>query len=301
MPPAWILFAISAALLAGGVEGFARAADRIPIPARFRILLAGIGFALPPILVAFVAGLDIYPKLAVAVLLGSSIANVGLVLSLSTLTRPLEAKSPQVQRAIPLVLGFTLLLWFLARDNQISGFEGGLLLASGIGAACYLIRIPAAPPRESAPDSTWTMIVLALTGLGWAIGAAILLARSCTDSAGLIPETGIGGTAFAFAILGPALAARGAFAGILAARAGDGDAALGGIACGTILTSSLGFGVLALAQPLVVIVTVVDAFPAALVSALFLLAIRINRNRTSRWEGLLQLAAYAGFVAWVLR
>jgi len=293
-----LMFAMSAVLLAGGVEGFARGAEKLGVPPRFRVLLTGLSFALPALLVAFVAGFGSYPKLAVAVLLGNCIANVGFVLSLSTLARPFEAKNPQLRPTIPMVIVLTLLVWFLARDNELNRLDAGVLLAAGIGCAVVLVGGPPAPRPASQP---FTGSVLALAGLGWAAGAAVLLVRACSDQDGLIPASGIGGTAFALAVLGPALALRGVAAGVVAARTGDGDTALAGVVCGSIVTLFAGFGILAIAKPLVVIETVqMNVLPAAAIAPLFLIAVRMNNMTTRRWDAVLQLAAYAGFVAWMV-
>lgn len=94
-----VLFAMSVVLLAAGAEGFARGLLRLKLPAKFRILTVGLTFSAPVLVVGIVAGYGGYPRTTVAITAGSVIANVGLVLALATLARPLTARGSELRTA----------------------------------------------------------------------------------------------------------------------------------------------------------------------------------------------------------
>ena len=297
------LFAMSAVLLAAGAEGFARGLMRLKLPARFRFLAVGLTFSAPVLVVCIVAGYGGYPRTAVALTVGSSIANVGLVLALATLARPLTARSHEVRTATPLVVVASLLALFLVRDNRLEQWEGGVLLAAAVVASVLLVRAAndPLPDVRGSEGSSWIGVVLALTGLGWMLGAAVLIVRTSMASHEVVDQLGIGGSAFLFAVTVPALALRGIATASAAARRGDGDLVLQGAIGGSLIDLLIGLGVLAVGQPIFLLDRMVmEVFPAAAIATLFLISVRVNDLRTRRWEGVLQLLAYVGFVIWLL-
>ena len=298
-----VVFAMSVVLLAAGAEGFARGLLRLKLPPKFRILTVGLTFSAPVLVVIIVAGYGGYPRRTVALAVGSTIANVGLVLALATLARPLIARGTELATTLPLLVAATLLALFLVRDNHLDQWEGGLLLAAAIGAGFILARSPNAstPPAHSSESASWVPVVLTLTGLGWMVGAAVLLVRSSMESDDVVDQLGLGGSAFLFAVTLPAISLRGIATAIVAARNDAGDLALQGVVCGSLINVLVGLGVLAVGQPIFLNNrAVMEVFPAAVIATLFLISIRINCLTTRRWEGAIQLVAYVGFVVWLL-
>lgn len=295
-----VLFLISVLLIGAGSEGFARGLSRLGVPGRYRFLMNGLCFSAPVLAVSFAAGFGGYPRTAVAIAVGSHIANVGLVLALATLARPVVGTRPEIRTAIPLLVCASLLAWFLARDNALSLVDGVVLLGAAIGVGVLLVResSPLPPPVHAPSERSWIGVVLAVAGLGWMIGAAVLLVQSME---GVVKEAGIGGIVFGLTAVAGGISVRNIAAAIVAARRGEGDLVLEGAIGGSLINLLFGLGVLAVGIPVPMPDRMLmDVFPAAAIATMFLISVRVNGLRTRRWEGLLQLATYIGFVLWLL-
>lgn len=91
------------------------------------LTIVGFGTSAPEMLIGALASMDGAPALAVGNAIGSNIANIGLVLGITLLVRPLIVNSDTLCREFP-VLGLVMLLVFgLMYDQHLSRFDGGVL------------------------------------------------------------------------------------------------------------------------------------------------------------------------------
>ena len=85
----------------------------------------------PELIVSLNATLDGLPSFAIGNVLGSNIANIGLVLGIITIIYPIKLKQRFYYTDFPLLMISTALFYFIIyTDNQISRTEGFILLIS---------------------------------------------------------------------------------------------------------------------------------------------------------------------------
>ncbi len=83
-------------------------------------------------LIGALASMDGSPALAVGNAIGSNIANIGLVLGITLLVRPLIVNSDTLRREFPVLAVVMLLAFGLIYDQTLSRFDGGVLFVGFI-------------------------------------------------------------------------------------------------------------------------------------------------------------------------
>lgn len=315
------LLAAGLALLAVGTGGLVVGAarlDRATGRGAFAVGLVAVGFG------PCVAGLaldlalvlrqappreaELFAAAALGTAVGGNVASVLLVLGAAALARPITSSARVVRTALRLLLGATALFWFLARDNSISRLDAGVLLGAAVGALVLLVRAARQEPAERrvafagwVPERfpLWLAGLLALAGLGAVVGGAWLAAGELLGArtALHLRVQVVSITILAFGAALPALAGA-----VTASRGGRPDLAVG-LSVGPALFNLLFVvGAVAMVQPLALTEhAILNEVPAMGLCALLLVPVLLH-GRVPRWEGLLLVAAYAGFVAWqVLR
>lgn len=104
----------------------------------------------PELLVSLQAALDGSPAIALNNVIGSNIANIGLVLGITALIGPIAVSKDFYKLNWPVMLGFSLVLYyFLKNDNLLSQIEGGLLF---LGLVVFLFFLIKSAKEESVDD-----------------------------------------------------------------------------------------------------------------------------------------------------
>ncbi|MBL4775925.1 MAG: calcium/sodium antiporter [Mariprofundus sp.] len=124
---------IGVALLVWGadrfVDGAASVARNMRVPPMvIGLTIVSIGTSLPEMIVAAMAAFDGNRDLGIGNVLGSNIANIGLVLGVTALIVPLTVKSLTLRREMPVLFLVTALAFALMADGELS-FNDGLILA----------------------------------------------------------------------------------------------------------------------------------------------------------------------------
>ena len=95
----------------------------------------------PELLVSLQAALDGYPAISLGNVIGSNIANIGLVLGITAILGPLSVDKDFYKLHWPAMAIFSVLLYFfLKNDNVLSLVEGAILVVSIIAFLVILIR-----------------------------------------------------------------------------------------------------------------------------------------------------------------
>ena len=118
----------------------------VGIAKKFRISNMIIGMTVvaygtsTPELAASIAAAGQHTELILGNVVGSNIANIGMVIGISAILIPLVVEKTTVRKEIPIMIGVSLLLIALSLDNGISQWEGGLLIAGLFGFTYFLFR-----------------------------------------------------------------------------------------------------------------------------------------------------------------
>jgi cation:H+ antiporter len=239
-----------AALLFGGhslVTGASSLARRVGIsPLMIGLTVVAFGTSSPELALNMVAVTD-SPELAWGNIVGSNMANVGLVLGLACLISPLMVRGAALHRDLPLVLGatalFTALVFLPSAAEQIAGLDrrDGIVLLAGFLIVLALwyragrrdMNDPLVTEGQRADTgrSTAASVSLLVGGLLLLLGGAWAAERGAVDIARHIglSEAVIGLTIVAVATSLPEVATA-----LIAVRKNEND-----IAVGTVLGSNL--------------------------------------------------------------
>ena len=113
----WIaaLFFVGVILLLGGgnamVHGSSRLAKILGIhPIIVGLTIVALGTSMPEFLVSMIAALKNKPDLALGNIIGSNVSNLGLILGLSALARPIAVHPKLLKFEVPLLVGVSMWL-----------------------------------------------------------------------------------------------------------------------------------------------------------------------------------------------
>jgi len=114
------------------VDGASSVAKNLRVPSMvIGLTIVSIGTSLPEMIVAAMAALDGNRDLGIGNVLGSNIANIGLVLGITALIMPLAVKSMTLRREMPVLFLVTAFAFALMADGELS-FNDGLALMVGL-------------------------------------------------------------------------------------------------------------------------------------------------------------------------
>ncbi len=264
------------------------------------------GTSLPEMTVSTVSAISGSPEIALGNVIGSNIANLGLIIGLTALFRPLPVERSFLRRDFPILAVVTgVLIYFLA-DGSVDRFEGVVLTLAGVAYTIFLIVSTRGKADEGAEaveiDASMSrgkqvaLIALGLAGLVGGGRLGVLGAVGVAEAIGL-SERVIGLTVVAVGTSLPELAAS-----LMAAWRGQSGMALGNILGSNIFNVIFVLGVSALIQAITVPggrALQIDLGTMVAFTALFGLFM-MTRRRISRAEGSLLVLGYAAYTAYLV-
>jgi cation:H+ antiporter len=312
-----LLLGMGVGVLYFGAEWLVRGATRLAgalgvSPIVIGLTVVSMGTSAPELVVCLVAALRGNPDLAIGNVMGSNLANIGLILGLTAMVRPLEVAGRVVSREIPIMIAVTVLLFPLFMDGSLGRGDGFILL---MVLGLYLLFINRAVGSETAAvkgefevyaeevgvsaKTIGSSLALILGGsIGLVMGGrAIVMAAEFVAQAFGVPDLIIGLTVVAVGTSLPELATA-----LVAAMRKESDIAVGNIIGSNIFNIAAILGITASVTPIAIAPHIVRAeLPAVL--ALSILAFPVTRmaHRVRRWEGAILLLCYAAAGFWLIR
>ena len=132
----------------------------VAIARKFRISNLIIGMTIvaygtsTPELAASIAAAGEHSAIILGNIIGSNIANVGMVIGVAAILVPLVVSKSVLRKEIPIMLGVSFLLILISIDGQLSMYDGILLLA-GLGVfGYYTLRDAMKQRQENKEDKT---------------------------------------------------------------------------------------------------------------------------------------------------
>ena len=311
-----LLLAMGVGVLYFGAEWLVRGATRLASalgvpPIVVGLTVVSMGTSAPELVVCLVAALRGNPDLAMGNVMGSNLANIGLILGLTAMVRPLEVAGRVVTREIPVMIVVTLLLFPLVWDGQLTRPDGIILI---IILGLYLLFINRAAEEEvpevmgefevyadgSKADFKTVAGSLALIvggSIGLVLGGrSIVMAAEYIASAFGVPDLVIGLTLVAIGTSLPELATA-----LVAAFRKEADIAVGNIIGSNVFNIAAILGITSAVEPIRVVSNVVrEELPAVLVLSLLAFPVTRSAHRIRRWEGAILLVAYGVATTWLV-
>jgi len=297
-----ILVAGLVLLVVGGdvlVRSAATLAVRLGVsPLVIGLTVVAFGTSAPELAATLASSLQGAPDIGIGNVLGSNIANVGLILGLAAMVAVIPGNLAFVRRDVPLGIGAMLLLVPLTLDGRLGRWDGLALLAVLATYLVFLIRGDRGALSEDVPDKAsdpmWRMLGGALLGLGLLVGGAELTVRGAVDIATQlgVPERVIGLTLVAFGTSLPELASA-----VAAALRRQGDMILGNIAGSNIFNVLAVLGVASASTVIPVRLPAIAAdLGVAIAFSAVLLGVMAWRGRLGRPPAALLFAGYVAYV-----
>ncbi|MEC7872770.1 MAG: sodium:calcium antiporter, partial [Candidatus Neomarinimicrobiota bacterium] len=106
------------------------------------LTIVAFGTSLPELLVSLNAALQGSPSIAVGNAIGSNIANVGLVLSLSAFIFPISLNYSLIKRDLYIYILSCVIFILFSLDGRLSKFEGAFFVNSLLFYIIYSIKKP---------------------------------------------------------------------------------------------------------------------------------------------------------------
>jgi len=304
-------------LLVGGAESLVRGASRLAATVGISPLVIGLtvvafGTSAPELAVSVSSSLGGNQGVAVGNVVGSNVFNVLVILGLSATIAPLVVAQQLVRIDVPLMIGASCLLLVLALDHSIGRLDGVLLFGCVVVYTVWAIVQSRRTSREVVEeyteefgesdasaarlgfDAARVLVGFGLLVLGadWFVNGAIEAATALGVS-----DLVIGLTIVAAGTSMPELATS-----VVAALRGERDIAVGNIVGSNLFNILAVLGVAGLVAPDGVEVPAsalrVD-IPVMVAVAVACLPVFFAGYVITRWNGLLFLALYVGYVAYL--
>ena len=211
----------------------------VAIAKKFRISNLVIGMTIvaygtsTPELAASIAAAGDHSAIILGNIIGSNIANVGMVIGVAAILVPLAVQKSVLRKEIPIMLGVSALLVLLSVDGEISQYDGVLLLV-GLGVcAVYTFRTALKHREKHTDDSNSNKNNIYLKSIGFiGIGVIVLYigAILTVDNAVVIAtELGLSEKIIGLTVIAIGTSLPELITSIIAIRKGHSDIGIGNI------------------------------------------------------------------------
>ncbi|MBO6512577.1 MAG: calcium/sodium antiporter [Phycisphaerales bacterium] len=282
------------------VRGAAQLAKHLGLsPFAIGVIVVAFGTSAPELFASIGAAVQGETELAIGNVVGSNIANIGLILGIGGMLIAIPVQSKVRKVEIPIMVALTIVTMVLLTDVVISRFEGGLLLAFLVAYVLYIIKAHSEDIEHELDETVgeikpiWVDLIYVIAGIaGLGLGARVLVlgATDLAQSIGISAAI-IGTTIVAFGTSVPELAAT-----ARAAMTKQSDMAVGSIVGSNVFNLLSVLGVTAIIKPLSMDHTMDWHLYVMLGIALLLMLWVIVRPVIRRGFALILLVVYVGYV-----
>ena len=317
-----VLFIVGISGVYFGAEWLVKGSSKLSRDLGIKPIVIGLtvvafGTSSPELAVSLTASIKGSNDIAIGNIIGSNIANIGLILGVAAIVLPLKVEKVIMRRELPLMIGISAGLYFMAIDRKI-GFVDGLLLFTGIilfiGYQIYHTLNSKKESRNSTasnpvsktgtPESTTeesqtrrhllSNIIYIVIGLACLLVGSHVLVKSAIFIAGSfgISEMVIGMTVVAFGTSVPEMATS-----VVSVLKKESDICVGNVIGSNIFNILLVLGSVALVRPLnVERGTLFFEFPIMLLFSLALIPMIRGRLMVNRLAGIVLVSGYLAFI-----
>ncbi len=288
-------------------------------PILIGMTVIALATSLPELAVGLSAVRHDSPDLAVGNIIGTNLVNVLLVLGLSAVLRPILFEDRTLRVDLPVMAGTALVLLLLALDGDFSSIDGLTLTVLGVAYLTATIAhgLRAARAGRSLPGVTGPMpaetarsgarsgsalpaVLLLLLGLVVVVVGSELLVDG---AAGLARSLGISEAVVGLTIIAVGTSAPELVTTIVSTVRDERDLAIGNLLGSSVFNIALVLGpTILVAEGSIPVPRSIIQSDLALMVVVALLCVPAfwSHRRLGRIEGGLFVAAYAGYVAWMV-
>jgi cation:H+ antiporter len=295
------------------VRGAARFAAGVGVsPMAVGLTVVSFGTSAPELVVVAVAALKGNGDLAVGNVLGSNLANIGLILGITAVITNLKVSGTVLRREVPIMLAISALMYPIMGDLTVGRIDGFILMVTLTGYLIFVLRSAGEENQEVVGEYEQFARALAnLTGKSALKDLALIVAGSIglvvggeaiVDSATFLAfELGVSDLVIGLTLVAVGTSLPELATSIVAALRREADIAVGNVIGSNIFNITAVMGISSLIQPFDVSRQVLSVqLPAVLLISILVLPLARPRYEIHRWEGLILLASYMILTAWVV-
>lgn len=312
----FLLFIIGFVLLIKGadylVSGASSLAFKLGVaPLVIGLTIVAFGTSAPELIVNLMASISGNTDIAIGNILGSNIVNILIILGVSAIIYPITVQKSTIWKEIPFALLAVIVMAFMASDALIDGasssylsrIDGLVLISFFVIFLYYIVGLAkqspsdsAEKPKEMSLTHSVMYIIVGLVGLvvggKWIVDGAVIFAKSFGVS-----ESLIGLTIVAIGTSLPEFATS-----VVAAYKKNSDIAIGNIVGSNIFNIFWILGISAFIAPLPFAPALtVDILVTLLATLLLFLALFVGKRHTlEKWQGVVFILLYVGYIAFLL-
>ena len=306
-----VILTVGAELLTKGCVGMA---------ARFRVpefiiglTVMAVGTSMPELTVSVMSAIKGSTDMAIGNVTGSNLFNTLIILGICAIVRPMVFTKENIRRDIPICIGASLLMLIFAlyMGEGINRWQGAIMLMLYVAVILYSIRsakrdMPNADANADDGQGTETSMSWARVIIYIIVGLAGLIfgGNMCLESATAIARAwGISEAVIAITIVAAGTSLPELASSLSAIANGKLSLALGNVIGSNVANILLILGTSGLIKPLTMGgITPLDiwmVFGSAIL--LFASALAIGHRRITRFEGVIYLAIYVGYVILLMK
>ena len=278
------------------VDGSSSIASRFGIPQLIiGLTIVAMGTSLPEAFVSITAALKSNAAITIGNVVGSNILNVGIILGITALIRPLHIQNSTIKYEMPFMILVTLVLILLGINTTISRLDGIIMWLFFLGYLYYIFKMSKNQMEETEIKKTNPLfiplgLVCLMIGSNFAVDAATNIAISLGVS-----QRFIGLTIVALGTSLPELVTS-----VTAAKKGNADIAIGNIIGSNIFNILFVVGSSALITPVPFEPNfIIDSFVAILIGLVLYICTKKTRVLDKK-AGILLLITYSIYFIYLL-
>ena len=309
--PSVLLFIIGLIILVVSSNWLIQASVKLSLlfkltPLFIGAVLVAIGTSAPEAGVGIMAALRNQKGLALGNIIGSNIANIGLILGLCAIFRPIRVDKSIFKREVPFLLFSVFLFYFLSADLLLSRFDG-LIFIFVFVIFCFIsyfgakkafdhdeiknFKIKKSLDKFTTHRPVLFIVLLSLVGMVWGADVMIKGGVGLAKIFGLSPWI-IGITVFALGTSLPELATS-----LTASIKRVPSISVGNIVGSNICNIFLVLGLVAIIRPINLDPLILNfEVPALIIFTLVFFTVMRTGYKISRSEGLIMFLGYLGFL-----
>ena len=303
-----VLMLLGFALLVVGGDFLVRASVALSLKLNISKMVIGltvVSFAtsLPELLVSLNAALNGSPSIAINNVVGSNIANIGLVLGITALIGTIYVDKTFYKFNWPVLMLFSMLFYyFLSNDNQLSTLEGAVLF---IGLIVFVISILRKSSDAEPDDSIDQLTVVSNFKIGvWLLigGAALYFGSDWLVKGAIViaQEIGVSEAVISVSIIAVGTSVPELAASVMAVVRNEKAISLGNLIGSNIFNIGSVLGLTAMIKPIIVedplIVSRDLIWMLVFASILLPLAFILKRHELKKTEGFVLVFIYGIFI-----
>ncbi len=305
----YLLLILGLAVLILGGDLLVKGASGIALKLNIDSMVVGLtvvslGTSAPELIVSIKSALNGNPDIAMGNVVGSNIANLGLVLAITAIVFPIAVNRKALRIDWPVMVFFAALAFIFGLDNLITRFEGSVLLVTLVVYVYMILQRGKSHADTEAShieidtdaekESMMKLILFLLGGMvalylgsEWFLDGAIDIGRSFNLS-----ESVIGVTIVAFGTSAPELTAS-----VIAAYRKETDIALGNLLGSNIFNIGAVLGTTSIISPLVIDAKIMNIDILWMLGiAVILFPLMVFKKKLSLLSGIILFSLYCFFI-----